>query len=264
MRTFKRTLLVLIALLAGPGLMVMGGDVLGVDWRTASRRPAKIAPDPATTREAVVHVYAARAFSWRGAFGVHTWISVKPTGAPSYTIYQVIGWRLHWQSNVLAIHNGIPDRYWYGKRPELLSELRGAGVDDIIRRIDAAARRYPYQGEYIIYPGPNSNTFTAWVARQVPELKLDLPPTAIGKDYLGDELVSEAPSGTGYQFSIKGLFGILVAVEEGLEINLLGLTFGIDPMSLAIKLPGIGRIGLLPRVIPVKQAGAIPVKQGGG
>jgi hypothetical protein len=253
MRFFKRTLLVVAALLAGPGLMAMGGDVLGVDWRTASRQPAHIAPDPATTREAVVQVYAARAFSWRGAFGVHTWISVKPTGAPSYTIYQVIGWRLHWDTSVLAIHNGIPDRYWYGKRPELLFELRGDGVDDVIARIDAAAWAYPYKGEYVISPGPNSNTFTAWVARQVPELKLDLPPTAIGKDYLGDRLFARAPSGTGYQFSIKGLFGILAAVEEGLEINLLGLTFGIDPMSLAVKLPGIGRIGLLPQVIAVKQ-----------
>jgi hypothetical protein len=30
------------------------------------------------TREAVVQVYSARAVSWRGWFGVHTWIAVKP------------------------------------------------------------------------------------------------------------------------------------------------------------------------------------------
>ena len=82
----------------------------------------------------------------------------------------------------------------------------------------------------------------------MPELRLDLPPTAIGKDYLGDSLVSEVPSGTGYQFNVKGLFGVLAAVEEGLEVNLVGLTFGIDPLNLAIKLPGIGRLGLIPQV----------------
>ena len=233
--------------------MLVGGDVLGDDWRTASREPAHIAPDPATTNAAVVNVTGSRTYSWRGAFGVHTWISVKPTDATTYTIYEVIGWRKRYGNSVLAISEGIPVRYWFGKNPELLAELRGDGVDDVISKIDKAARAYPYRDDYTVYPGPNSNTFTAWVAKQVPELRLDLPPTAIGKDYLGDSLVDRAPSGTGYQFSIKGLLGIMAAVEEGLEINIIGLTFGIDPMSLAVKLPGIGRLGLIPQVSRVKE-----------
>ena len=32
--------------------------------------------------------------------------------------------------------------------------------------------------------GPNSNTFTAWIAKQVPELELDLPFSAIGSGYV--------------------------------------------------------------------------------
>ena len=35
----------------------------------------------------------------------------------------------------------------------------------------------------------------------------------------------------------------MIGVEEGVELNLLGLVFGIDPLGPAIKLPGIGRIG---------------------
>ena len=31
---------------------------------------------------------------------------------------------------------------------------------------------------------------------------------------------------------------------EGLELNLLGLTIGVDLLRPALKLPGIGRIGL--------------------
>ncbi|MBT3411826.1 MAG: DUF3750 domain-containing protein, partial [Halieaceae bacterium] len=38
-------------------------------------------------------VYSARAWSWRGYFGVHTWIAVKPTDAVEFTVYEVIGWR---------------------------------------------------------------------------------------------------------------------------------------------------------------------------
>ena len=35
----------------------------------------------------------------------------------------------------------------------------------------------------------------------------------------------------------------MVGLEEGVELNLLGLTFGVDPRSLSIKLPLIGRLG---------------------
>ena len=79
--------------------------------------------------------------------------------------------------------------------------------------------------------------------RAVPELEADLPATAIGKDYLGTTLFATAPSGTGWQVSALGVVGVLVAVEEGVELNLLGLTFGIDPLQLSLKLPMVGRIG---------------------
>jgi hypothetical protein len=32
-------------------------------------------------------------------------------------------------------------------------------------------------------------------------------------------------------------------MEEGLEFNVLGLSFGIDPKGLALRLPGVGIIG---------------------
>ena len=103
---------------------------------------------------------------------------------------------------------------------------------------------YPFVDSYRTWPGPNSNTFTAHIARAVPELGLDLPSTAIGKDYLGPtRFAARAPSGTGYQVSLLGLLGLTLGVEEGLEINVLGLSFGLDPLGLAIKLPGIGRLG---------------------
>ena len=43
--------------------------------------------------------------------------------------------------------------------------------------------------------------------------------------------------------SVFGLFGILAAAEEGLEINFLGLTFGVDPLYFSLKAPFVGRIG---------------------
>jgi len=233
-------------LLLGPIAIAVGGEVnVARDWRQASRESANIAPDPAVTRDAVVQVYAARTFGWRGAFAVHTWISVKPEGADAYTNYQVIGWRFFHGGSALQIHQDAPDRYWYGARPELLADLRGESAARAIPEIRAAVKSYPWANEYRTWPGPNSNSFTAYVSRRVPALALDLPPTAIGKDYLGETtLLAPTPSGGGFQLSLFGLLGVLVSAEEGIEINLLGLAFGIDPGDAALRLPGAGLLKL--------------------
>ena len=212
------------------------------DWRTASREPAGLAPDPAKVTEAVVQVYAARAWGWRGYFGVHSWVAVKPTGAPAFTVYEVIGWRARWGGSALAIHRRAADARWYGRTPELLADVRGSGVDGLIERIDRAARAYPFADRYRLWPGPNSNTFTAFLGRAVPELRLDLPPTAIGKDYLEGGFTAASPGG-GVQVSVYGLAGVVAGPAEGIEVNLLGLVFGAHVWPPAIKLPLIGRIG---------------------
>ncbi|MDP4795600.1 MAG: DUF3750 domain-containing protein [Rhodospirillales bacterium] len=247
MRTWKfwrRLGLTFLLVIAGSAVTAWDQHKVRADWRTASRESTGIAPDPAKVREAVIQVYGARAFNWRGYFGVHTWIAVKPTDAEQFTIYEVMGWRARSGQSVVAVSNRAPDGRWFGAAPEILADMRGAGVDDLIRKIDVAAHSYPYDDTYTIWPGPNSNTFVAHVARAVPELRLDLPPTAIGKDYIpGGKFFAETPSGTGYQFSLYGLLGLMVAKEEGIEINLLGLTFGLDLMTPALKLPMAGRIG---------------------
>lgn len=235
-----RTLL-FVMLLGFIVLAAVLNSVQAQNWWTASREPVGLAPDPASTPEAIIQVYGARAYSWRGYLGIHTWIAVKPAQAKSYTIYEVIGWLQRRKMPVVVIHENLPDRRWYGNKPEILAEKRGDGVDALIEKIDQAARSYPYAQDYTIWPGPNSNTFTAWVSRAVPELELDLPPTAIGKDYLGYQFISQAPSGSGFQISFFGLIGVLGSAIEGVEFNFLGLSFGVDLDPPAIKLPLIGR-----------------------
>ncbi len=246
MRWLKRTAWVLPTLLIlGLVLAPLEGYGVASDWRTASRAPVGIAPDPKVDREAIIQVYAARAYGWRGRFGVHSWIAAKRADAPRIEVYEVIGWRAYRGYPSVVVSNRPADARWFGNPPDILADVRGVGVDALIDRLEQAVSAYPHSDSYTIWPGPNSNTFVAHVARALPELRLDMPPTAIGKDFLPDGgVIAAAPSGTGYQFSLFGLFGILVAAEEGLEINVLGLTLGIDPLDLAVKLPGIGRIGL--------------------
>lgn len=214
------------------------------EWWLLRRDPSGQAPDPATTREAVLQIYAARAAGWRGVFAVHTWIALKPAGAATWRRYEVIGWGVERGLPAVRVDRTGPDNYWFGARPQRLVDLRGEGVDALIDKVQAAVAAYPYRGSYRTWPGPNSNTFTAYIGRAVPELKLDLPPTAIGKDFLpGGALLAVSPGGHGAQLSLLGVAGLLVGWEEGVEIDLLGLTFGLDLNQPALKLPLIGRLG---------------------
>lgn len=198
-----------------------------------------VAPDPLEVKEAVVQVYGARAMGVKGYFGVHSWVAVKPTDASSWTVYEVVGWRLRWTDTAVVVRTRDPDR-WFGTQGELYADKRGAGVDELIGRIDKAARDYPYAKDYTLWPGPNSNTFVAWIARAVPELQVDLPATAIGKDYIGNAFVSTAPSGSGFQFSLRGVLGVAASKVDGIELNVLGLNFGVSPTG--VKLPLVGRV----------------------
>ena len=231
-------------------LFIVSKDASGQDWRTASSESVGLAPDAAMTPEAVVQVYGARTWGWRGNFGVHTWVAVKPEKAPAYTVYEVIGWRLRYSDSVVVVRQRAPDARWYGNAPELYSDKRGAEAAKLIPRIEAAVASYPHAKEYSAWPGPNSNTFVAWITRAVPELGADLPPTAIGKDYLSSGLIGSAPSGSGMQFSLGGLFALTASGVEGLELNLLGLTFGINPFDPALKLPLVGRLGPARSALP--------------
>ena len=71
----------------------------GVPWYEARRDPTGLAPDPASTPDAKIQVYAARAVSWRGVLAVHTWLAFKSTGAERYTRYEVLGF---------GVANGAP------------------------------------------------------------------------------------------------------------------------------------------------------------
>ncbi len=237
-------MLTLLALLILPHLW-MATRILGFDhWSKASWASAGIATPPEQTPEAVIQVYAARAWGWKGVFAVHSWISIKPAGAARYDRYEVVGWGVSQGAPAIRKNRHAPDGYWAGNRPELLVDLRGPDVQGLVERVEQAIATYPYPDRYVTWPGPNSNTFIAHLGRTVPELGLELPSTAIGKDYLDrGKMIAPTPSGSGYQLSLWGLAGVSLSRNEGFELHLLGLTLGIDPFDLAIKLPSIGRIG---------------------
>lgn len=236
---------VCLALAAQAGLAQgssQAAEVPSRSWATAPRHSAGIAPDPAQLVQlAIAQVYMAPTYGRRGFFAVHPWIIYKRQGEVTFTRYDVVGWRA---PQVVQRNYALPDGLWYGSTPELLVDHRGEGVDAMIDAIEAAVASYPFADQYRSYPGPNSNTFLAHIGRQVPALQLDLPANAIGKDYRPlTRPVGVSPSGSGVQISLLGLLGASVGLQEGLEVNVLGLNFGLDFNTPALRLPFWGRWG---------------------
>jgi hypothetical protein len=212
-------------------------------WRTADWSSSGLLPPAHQNSEATVVVLATRTGNWKSIFAEHMSIVLKPEGASAWTRYDVVGWGAPVRKN-----NYPADAKWYGNTPRIIYQMDGEAAAKAIPEIEKAIADYPFdqRGSYKVWPGPNSNTFVSWVARHAEGLDLELPPVAVGKDWLGSGLAfARAPSDSGYTVSLSGVIGATLAWEEGAELHLLGSTIGLDFNDLAIKLPGLGKLGLM-------------------
>ncbi len=158
------------------------------NWQTASRESANIAPKPEELTESIYQIYTARAFSWRGYFATHPWIAWKRKDEKQYSVAQVSSWALR----------------------------RGEKADQMIERALELIKDYPYRDSYTIWPGPNSNTFVEHIIRYTPGATVELPPHAIGKDYLtNSNIFAMSPSGSGIQLSVFGVLGFTLGRARG-------------------------------------------------
>ncbi len=211
------------------------------NWQTADRSSAGLLPKPSEHPDALIRVFAARTVRWRGIFAVHTWIVVKERGASRYSRYDCTAW-----GDPLRVDGFVADGRWFGAVPETVASADGARAEALIPKIRDVIENYRFQtyGDYIAWPGPNSNTFVQAVLNSVPELDAVLPPTAIGKDYpYRGQWLGLTASGTGAFVSLGGYFGLTIGWVEGVELNFLGGVLGFDLRRPALKFPGIGRVG---------------------
>jgi hypothetical protein len=241
----RKIVIVLLALLVVPIAVSAAKYWMGdrsVDWQSADRSSAGLLPSPSDHPEALVRVFAARTVRWRGIFAVHSWIVFKEKGASRYTRYDYTAW-----GEPIRLNGFAADGRWFGDLPMAIGAADGDVAAAMIPKIKAAIASYSWRadGDYRAWPGPNSNTFVAAVLASVPELQVALPPTAIGKDYpYAGNAIGWTPSGTGIRATLGGYLGITAGWIEGLEFNFLGAVFGVDIRRPAIKLPGIGRLGM--------------------
>ena len=206
------------------------------DWSSVGMLPSATAD-----HEARMLVFTGRTGRWKGIFAVHSWVVIKPENSTNWTRYDVVGWGQPVRTNGWA-----PDGRWFGDTPRILLDVRGAQAAALIPRVREVVAAYQYNrlGDYRVWPGPNSNTFTAAVLRAVPELQTTLPANAVGKDFRALPYVGLTDSRTGFEISLWGLLGVKAGWVEGVELNFMGLVAGLDLRHPAIKLPGFGRVGI--------------------
>lgn len=141
-------------------------------WREANWSSSGTLPDPSSEESAVVHFMAAKTGRWKGAFSVHSWIVMKDRKAKSYDRYEVVGWGTPVRQNAYAA-----DARWYSNEPKILFSIKGDDAEIIVPKIRTAIAGYPFadHGDYTIWPGPNSNTFVAYILNELPEIGHVLP-----------------------------------------------------------------------------------------
>ena len=210
-------------------------------WRDADWSSTGTLPPAATDTAARVIVFTGKAGAWKGVFSVHSWVVLKRANAAEWTRYDVVGW-----GQPVRVNNWPPDGRWFGNTPVAIADISGPDAEKLIPRIEAAVNQYRFNraGDYRIWPGPNSNSFTAAVLRAVPELGVALPPNAVGRDFRDRFYAGRTDSGTGVELNLYGFAAVKLGWVEGIEVDLLGLVAGLDLRHPGVKLPGFGRIGV--------------------
>ena len=229
----------LVPLLARAVVFVAGNEPRS--WRDADWSSTGLLPPAKQYKPARVIVFTGKAGAWKGIFAVHSWIVFKPANASGWTRYDVVGW-----GQPVRTNGWPPDGRWYGNTPVAIADISGAEAERLIPRIGAAVERYRFAraGDYRVWPGPNSNSFTAAILRAVPELGVALPPNAVGRDFRDRFYAGRTDSGTGVELNLYGLAALKLGWVEGVEFDLLGLVAGLDLRHPGVKLPGFGRIGV--------------------
>lgn len=211
-------------------------------WRSADWSSAGILPHPAQKEAAAIYLLAARTGGLKGALSVHSWIVFKKAGATSYERYDKVGWGMPVRRNGYA-----PDGRWYSNVPQIIHSVTGEEAERLIPRFEAAIANYPHarNGDYRIWPGPNSNSFVAHVLREVPEFGGRMPPNAIGRDYAAGPLsIDLSADGRDLRVTLGGFAGFAAGAHSGFELHLAGLVAGFDFAAPALKIPAFGLLPL--------------------
>lgn len=170
----------------------------------------------------------------------HGWIIVHVPGENDFHRFELLGSGGH-------SHTSDPFSYFGDAKIALHALIDTSRASEMVSCLDKETTRYnDDHPDYWPIPGPNSNTFVDTLMRRC-DIHVDLPTTAIGKDYRGPIGISQTSGGTGVQLE-SWVVGLRIGLKEGVELHFLSLGFGVDVWPPAILVPvNPGRIGFADR-----------------
>ena len=221
---------------------VLPGFVLSL--ASCALAPSELPAEPYLVAVKGVRIPGRSWLPWYARFADHLWVDVKGSG----------GWkRVEWNSRIdevrvrpLDENSAISDSRW-GMQVRVIEWFGGPCALPMGEHIAKIAKTFPHRADYQAWPGPNSNTFVAWLARETPGMWIYLPTTAVGKDYATWLRAGITPTRTGLEFETM-LLGAEIGLREGVELQFLGLAVGVGIWPPSIKLPFLPAIPFdLPR-----------------
>ncbi len=216
------------------GLIVLGVSVRFIRDEPRPKRGEKLSELVVQLRRATLR----RRLAW---VAVHYWFVVYDPARDRWRRWEV--WQYPGSSgdSWAHVHRDMmhPDAGVGGGRCIVIREWRGKTAERIRDTLECSPE-YPHRENYRAWPGPNSNTYAAWIIRQA-KISVDLGPKAIGRDYLGRFGVALTTTRTGVQMESVPI-GFKIGLLDGVEIHILAISLGIDFLRPAIKTP-FGRLG---------------------
>ena len=170
----------------------------------------------------------------------HSWIVANIVERPGHARYR----RYQWLGKAEATDSDNPFDYFGSGAVAIHGVVSGdpAKIAETIACLERETKRYA-DANCGCWPGPNSNTFADGLIRAC-GLGIELPATAIGKDYRGPVGASITEGRTGVQLE-TWLGGLKIGAKEGVAADLAGLPLGVHFWPPGIDLPfNPGRIGL--------------------
>jgi hypothetical protein len=119
-----------------------------------------------------------------GAIALHYWFNVLDPASGGCERWEVWQRRNAGGISIGHVHCNLkaPDDGVGGGPAQLAVEWAGEPALSILQILKNAGSDYPHRDRYLPWPGPNSNTFVAWVLRQA-GVDFPLPWKAIGKNF---------------------------------------------------------------------------------
>lgn len=227
-RVFGKALLILL-------LVTIAGEVYGLIY------PKSFTSITTSPSVFLVQLRRATLPSVLRPFAVHYWFVAFDPDTRQWERWEV------WQNANAGgtswghVHKNLmpPDEDVGGGPYAIEMEWQGTAAQNIYAVLNAPTN-YPHKDIYRAWPGPNSNTYIAWVIRQS-KVPYDLEPRGIGKDYLGYFGGSLTTTRTGAQIETP-IIGAKAGLRDGVEMHLLCFTLGVDWWTPALKSP-LGRFG---------------------